>query len=209
MSCVTLLQLLSYFSAEGRQPKNGIVLLFNNAEEDGLLGANAFGYSPLLSFCHTFVNLEGAGAGGRAMLFRTTDLQVARAYGQSPHPFGSVVAANAFERGVIKSGTDYQVFAGIFGQRGSILHSTSHGHATTQRKTTLDTRPYVAFGTCSRRPWHPQRFCLRRQAPNSTALALMEERILPRTAGLLLACGLTFSATPGPHSPLEGCLRGL
>ncbi|KAJ6441330.1 cyanamide hydratase [Purpureocillium lavendulum] len=118
MSCVTLLQLLSYFTSEGRQPRNGIVLLFNNAEEDGLLGANAFGYSPLLSFCHTFVNLEGAGAGGRAMLFRTTDVQVASAYGQSPHPFGSVVAANAFERGVIKSGTDYQVFAGIFGQRG-------------------------------------------------------------------------------------------
>ncbi|UNI17760.1 hypothetical protein JDV02_004079 [Purpureocillium takamizusanense] len=118
MSCVTLLQLLSYFTSEDRQPKNGIVLLFNNAEEDGLLGANAFGYSPLLGFCHTFVNLEGAGAGGRAMLFRTTDLQVASAYGQSPHPFGSVVAANAFERGVIKSGTDYQVFAGIFGQRG-------------------------------------------------------------------------------------------
>ncbi|PHH63193.1 hypothetical protein CDD81_6244 [Ophiocordyceps australis] len=118
MSCVSLLQLLSYFSAKGRQPKNGIVLLFNNAEEDGLLGARAFGYSPLLKFCHTFVNLEGAGAGGRAMLFRATDLQVAQAYSQSPHPFGSVVAANAFERGVIKSATDYEIFVEAFGQRG-------------------------------------------------------------------------------------------
>ncbi|ODA79062.1 hypothetical protein RJ55_04653 [Drechmeria coniospora] len=118
MSCVSLLQLLSYFTTKGRQPKNGIVLLFNNAEEDGLLGANAFGYSPLLKFCHTFVNLEGAGAGGRAMLFRTTDLETAQAYGQSPHPFGSVVAANAFQRGVIKSGTDFQVFVDVFGQRG-------------------------------------------------------------------------------------------
>ncbi|KAK1237358.1 hypothetical protein MKX08_002983 [Trichoderma sp. CBMAI-0020] len=118
MSCVSMLQLLSYFTTEGRQPKHGVVLLFNNAEEDGLLGARAFGYSPLLKFCHTFVNLEGAGAGGRAMLFRTTDLQAAEAYAKSPHPFGSVVAANAFERGVIKSGTDFEVFAPAFGQRG-------------------------------------------------------------------------------------------
>ncbi|KJZ77234.1 Putative zinc metalloprotease [Hirsutella minnesotensis 3608] len=118
VACVSMLQLLSYFTTEDRQPNNGIVLLFNNAEEDGLLGARAFAYSPLLRFCHTFVNLEGAGAGGRAMLFRTTDLEMAKAYSGSPHPFGSVVAANAFERGVIKSYTDYSVFADVYGQRG-------------------------------------------------------------------------------------------
>ncbi|KAG5926562.1 hypothetical protein E4U42_003157 [Claviceps africana] len=118
VSCVSLLQLLSHFTSNGRQPKNGIVLLFNNAEEDGLFGARAFGYSPLVQFCHTFVNLEGAGAGGRAMLFRTTDLETAQAYAGSPHPFGSVVAANAFERGIIRSRTDYSVFVDNFGQRG-------------------------------------------------------------------------------------------
>jgi hypothetical protein len=118
MACVSMLQLLSYFTSSGRQPKHGIVLLFNNAEEDGLLGARAFAYSPLLQFCHTFVNLEGAGAGGRAMLFRTTDLESAKAYSRSPYPFGSVVAANAFQKGFIKSGTDYQIFADVYGQRG-------------------------------------------------------------------------------------------
>lgn len=110
--------MLSHFTSKGFQPKSGIVLLFNNAEEDGLLGARAFGYSPLVQFCHSFVNLEGAGAGGRAMLFRTTDLETAKAYSKSPHPFGSVVAANAFEKGFIRSGTDYSVFADEFGQRG-------------------------------------------------------------------------------------------
>ncbi|KAI9155069.1 peptidase family M28 family [Paramyrothecium foliicola] len=118
MSCVSMLQMLSYFTSKGHQPKHGIVLLFNNAEEDGLLGARAFAQSPLVQFCHTFVNLEGAGAGGRAMLFRTTDLESAKAYARSPYPFGSVVAANAFQAGLIKSGTDYQIFADIFGQRG-------------------------------------------------------------------------------------------
>ncbi|RCI16084.1 hypothetical protein L249_1835 [Ophiocordyceps polyrhachis-furcata BCC 54312] len=118
VACVAMLQLLSYFTSQGRQPKYGIVFLFNNAEEDGLLGARAFGNSPLLSFCHTFVNLEGAGAGGRAMLFRTTDLETAKAYSGSPHPFGSVVAANAFESDIIRSDTDYSVFAKVYGQRG-------------------------------------------------------------------------------------------
>lgn len=118
VSCVSMLQLLSHFTTEGNQPAHGVVLLFNNVEEDGLLGARAFGYSPLLKFCHTFVNLEGAGAGGRAMLFRTTDLETAQAYGASPYPFGTVIAADAFERGIIKSGTDYEVFADSFGQRG-------------------------------------------------------------------------------------------
>ncbi|KPM37835.1 Vacuolar membrane protease [Neonectria ditissima] len=118
MGCVSMLQLLSYFTSKDHQPRNGIVLLFNNAEEDGLLGAQAFGYSPLLPFVHTFVNLEGAGAGGRALLFRTTDLQAAKAYGGSPHPFGTVVAANAFEAGVVKSATDFQIWDKSFGQRG-------------------------------------------------------------------------------------------
>ena len=118
MAVVSSLQLLKYFTSAGRQPRNGIVLLFNNAEEAGLLGARAFGHSPLLEFCHTFVNLEGAAAGGRAMLFRTTDLEIAQAYSQSPHPFGSVVAANAFEQGLLKSATDFEIFAGIYGQRG-------------------------------------------------------------------------------------------
>lgn len=113
-----MLQLLSYFTTEDHQPKNGIVLLFNNGEEDGLFGAWAFGHSPIWQFAHTFVNLEGAGAGGRAMLFRATDMEAAASYGGSPHPFGSVVAADAFERGAIKSGTDYSVFYDIFGQRG-------------------------------------------------------------------------------------------
>ncbi|KHN97273.1 Peptidase family M28 family [Metarhizium album ARSEF 1941] len=118
VGCISLLQLLSHFTSKGYQPKNGIVLLFNNAEEDGLLGAMAFGYSPLVQFCHTLVNLEGAGAGGRAMLFRATDLETAEAYSKSPHPFGSVVASNAFERRVIKSDTDYSVFVNNYGQRG-------------------------------------------------------------------------------------------
>ncbi|KAI0007371.1 peptidase family M28 family [Xylariaceae sp. FL0662B] len=118
MGCVTLLSLIDYFSRPGNQPRRGIVALLNNNEEDGLWGAQVFGNSPLLPFCHTFLNLEGAGAGGRANLFRTSDVEVTNAYRGTENPFGSVIASDAFGLGAIRSNTDYIVFNGIFGLRG-------------------------------------------------------------------------------------------
>lgn len=118
MGVITVLQLIKYFSTSGHQPKHGIVALLNNGEEDFLYGARAFGNSPLMPFVHTFLNLEGAGAGGRAILFRGTDQQVMSSYAKSPHPFSSVIASDAFGMGFIKSQTDYVVFNGVYGQRG-------------------------------------------------------------------------------------------
>ena len=110
MGVVTTLQLIKYFTTPGNTPKKGVVALFNNGEEDGLYGAKAFVSHPMASFVHTFLNLEGAGAGGRATLFRSTDTEITRAYGKSPHPFGSVVSADGFAAGFVRSETDFIVF---------------------------------------------------------------------------------------------------
>lgn len=118
MGVVTVMQLIKHFSSQGRQPKRGIIALLNNGEEDFLNGAWAFAKHPIAKFAHTFLNLEGAGAGGRATLFRSTDAEVTRAYQNSKYPFGSVVSGDAFKRGIIRSGTDYQVFADVLGMRG-------------------------------------------------------------------------------------------
>ncbi|OIW29450.1 hypothetical protein CONLIGDRAFT_631525 [Coniochaeta ligniaria NRRL 30616] len=118
MGVVSVLQVIKYFTTSGHQPKRGIVALLNNGEEDFLYGARAFGKSPLLNFVHTFLNVEGAGAGGRAMLFRSSDQQVTAAYAKTEHPFGTVIGSDAFGLGVIASQTDYVVLNGIFGQRG-------------------------------------------------------------------------------------------
>lgn len=115
---VSVLQLIKYFSANGQQPKKGIVALLNNGEEDYLNGALAFGVHPISEFPHTFLNLEGAGAGGRATLFRSTDTEVTRYYQSSKYPFGTVVSADAFKRGIIRSETDYSVFTKEYGMRG-------------------------------------------------------------------------------------------
>ena len=115
---VTVLQLISYFTAEGNKPKRGVVALLNNGEENGLYGAHNYLRHPLSQFTHTFLNLEGAGAGGRATLFRSTDAEVTKFYARSPYPFGSVVSGDGFKRGFIRSGTDYSVFNGDNGMRG-------------------------------------------------------------------------------------------
>ncbi|QSS64677.1 peptidase family M28 family [Histoplasma capsulatum] len=128
---VSLLQLLRYFTTPGNNPRKGLVLLFNNGEEDYLNGAHVFSQHPLSNFTHTFLNLEGAGAGGRAALFRTTDTEVTRFYGNTKHSFGSVLAADGFKLGLLRSQTDYPPEAD-----------------TTQAKMTHDTQILIPCGTC-------------------------------------------------------------
>jgi hypothetical protein len=110
MGVITTLQLIKYFTTPGNTPKKGVVALLNNGEEDGLYGAKAFLSHPMASFVHTFLNLEGAGAGGRATLFRSTDTEVTRAYGKAQHPYGTVMSADGFSLGFVRSETDYIVF---------------------------------------------------------------------------------------------------
>ena len=115
---VTVLQLIKYYTTPGNTPKRGLVALLNNGEEDFLNGAAVFSQHPMSRFAHTFLNLEGAGAGGRAMLFRSTDTEVTRAYEGSPHPFGTVIVGDGFARGLVRSQTDYVILNGILGLRG-------------------------------------------------------------------------------------------
>ncbi|KAF2717463.1 peptidase M28 [Polychaeton citri CBS 116435] len=118
MGVVTILQLISHFTSEGKQPRHGIVALLNNGEEEGLNGAYAYLRHPIAQIPRTFLNLEGAGAGGRAMLFRSTDAEVTKFYARSRYPFGSVLSGDGFKRGLIQSGTDYSVFNIAGGLRG-------------------------------------------------------------------------------------------
>ncbi|CBF74498.1 M28 family metallopeptidase [Aspergillus nidulans FGSC A4] len=115
---VTCLQLVKYFTTPKNAPRKGLVVLFNNGEEDFLNGARVYSQHPLSRFPHTFLNLEGAGAGGRAVLFRSSDAEVAASYMRSKHPFGSVLGSDGFKAGLIRSQTDYVVFEGDMGLRG-------------------------------------------------------------------------------------------
>ncbi|KAG0220198.1 hypothetical protein BGX33_005558 [Mortierella sp. NVP41] len=91
--------------------KHNVIFNINNGEEVGLYGAASFMKHPWAKDIKAFVNLEGAGAGGRALLFRASNRALAQAYskvGNSPH--ANVFGNDVFNLGLIKSGTDYTVY---------------------------------------------------------------------------------------------------
>ncbi|KAF2139720.1 uncharacterized protein K452DRAFT_232243 [Aplosporella prunicola CBS 121167] len=148
---ITILQLISHFTTPGHRPRRGIVALLNNGEEDWLNGAKAFTQHPLSGFPHTFLNLEGAGAGGRATLFRSTDTEVTRFYKKSNHPFGTAISADGFKRGVIRSGTDYSVFTEDLALRGldvAFMEPRAQYHTVEDgaRDTSLDSLWHMLSG---------------------------------------------------------------
>ncbi|KDQ61200.1 hypothetical protein JAAARDRAFT_32197 [Jaapia argillacea MUCL 33604] len=111
MGVVTLLQMVEYLSSrEGRGTKTAIFNI-NNGEEDGLHGAHLFLEHPWSKICTSFFNLEGAAAGGRPLLFRTTSYSPTLSYtSHVPHPHTNVLSSDAYKRGVVRSYTDYQVY---------------------------------------------------------------------------------------------------
>lgn len=139
---VTCLQLVKYFTSPGNTPRKGLVVLLNNGEEDFLNGAFVYSQHPMSKFTRTFLNLEGAGAGGRATLFRTSNTEVTRSYMKAEHPFGSVLSANGFETGLIRSQTDYVVFEklGLKGLDVAFMEPRSRYHTDQDdtRHTSMD-----------------------------------------------------------------------
>ncbi|THH09454.1 hypothetical protein EW145_g2012 [Phellinidium pouzarii] len=128
MGVATLLALVECFAKN--RPKRTVVFNINNGEEDGLYGAHAFLEHPWSKLTKDFINLEGAGAGGRPLLLRATSTRIARAWRQVPHPHGLVISADAFARGAIRSSTDYSVYtaAGLGGLDFSFYRQRSKYH---------------------------------------------------------------------------------
>ncbi|KAG0345472.1 hypothetical protein BG004_003686 [Podila humilis] len=91
--------------------KHNVIFNINNGEEIGLFGSSAFMKHPWGQDVKAFVNLEGAGAGGRALLFRSSNKALAAHYskiGNSPH--ANVFGNDVFRLGLIKSSTDFTVY---------------------------------------------------------------------------------------------------
>lgn len=138
----TVLQLVSHYTSKGNQPKRGIIALLNNGEEDGLYGAQVYTKHVTAKFPRIFLNLEGAGAGGRAMLFRSSDAEVTRFYGHSQNSFGTVISGDGFKRGLVRSGTDYSVFEDELGLRGlDVAFMAPRARYHTNQDDARDTSP--------------------------------------------------------------------
>lgn len=107
----SMLSILRYYADESTpQPLRSIVFNFNNNEEFGLLGAESFFYHPWSNNVSVFLNLEGTGAGGRAILFRASDYGVAKHFKAATSPHANSIFQQGFSDGLVRSETDYKVY---------------------------------------------------------------------------------------------------
>ncbi|KAJ3066482.1 hypothetical protein HDU98_010190 [Podochytrium sp. JEL0797] len=114
-----MLQIARIMSMASVTPRNSLLLFFNNGEEMGLQGSSfllqSAKYASYISNTKVFVNLEGGGAGGKPILFRTTTAALAQAWANLPYPHMNSFGGDIL--GALGSFTDYQNYyaAGIPG----------------------------------------------------------------------------------------------
>ncbi|CCH44183.1 putative zinc metalloprotease [Wickerhamomyces ciferrii] len=106
----SLLGILEYYATSKQQPLRTIIFNINNNEEFGLYGAQAFFDHPWSQNASYFVNLEGTGTGERAILFRSTDYEIASHYKTARSPFGTSIFQQGFASRLVHSETDYKVY---------------------------------------------------------------------------------------------------
>ncbi|KAH8981758.1 hypothetical protein EDB86DRAFT_416246 [Lactarius hatsudake] len=123
MSVVALLQLVNVLSKN--RPRRTAVFNINNGEEDGLHGAHTFLRHPWSDLTSTFLNIEGAGSGGRPFLFRTTSYEVLKAFRSAPHIHADAISQDAWDQHIIRSDTDYSVYSAPRTWGGSSLTETN------------------------------------------------------------------------------------
>ncbi|KAI0645003.1 hypothetical protein C8Q79DRAFT_1001599 [Trametes meyenii] len=113
MGVATLLEMAEYLSAPERRPRRTAVFFFNNGEEDQLNGAHAYFEHPWSNLTSVFINLEGAASGGRPLVFRSTSYGPAHSVksGSVKNPHANVLTSEAFSLGMIRSATDYEIYA--------------------------------------------------------------------------------------------------
>lgn len=121
-SCVAvMLELARGISQWAHGFKNGVIFLFNTGEEEGLNGAHSFiTQHPWRNTINFFVDLEAMGIGGKSGLFQTgTEHWAIETFARvAKYPSGQIVAQDLFLAGIIKSGTDFQVYKEVGGLSG-------------------------------------------------------------------------------------------
>ncbi len=127
---------------EGPPPPNPVVLLIDDGEEPGLLGAEAFvAGDPLAREVGAVVNLEARGTGGESLMFETSDENawLVDAYARSVRrPASLSVTYEAYKR--LPNDTDLTVFkrAGMAGMNFAFIDEVSHYHTPLDDLARLD-----------------------------------------------------------------------
>lgn len=111
MGVASILGLLEYFADKStKRPLRTVIFNLNNNEEFGLYGAAAFLHHPWFQQIQYFLNLEGTGAGGKAVLFRGTDYGIVKHFSNVRYPYATSLFQQGFNNKLIHSETDYAVY---------------------------------------------------------------------------------------------------
>ncbi|MHB8797240.1 MAG: M28 family peptidase [Thermoanaerobaculia bacterium] len=111
--------------------RNPVLLLFDDGEEDGLLGAELFARSPRARSVAAVVNLEARGTSGPSLLFETSGENawlVRRAVARLPRPVTSSLFAFVYDR--LPNDTDLTVYKreGLAGLNLAFIGSAARYH---------------------------------------------------------------------------------
>ena len=145
--------------AAGPRLAHTILVVINDGEEQGLLGAHGFVQHPWFRDVRAFVNLEGAGPHGKAILFQAGvgGGWLVSAYARSvPYPYGTVLAQDIFQSGAIPSDTDFRIYRDDGGLVGLDIALYRGGWA---------------YHTQRDRPWNVSRGTVQHMGENAIALA--------------------------------------
>lgn len=95
--------------ASGPKLERTVILCLNGDEED-LLGSAAFLHDDWFGAVRSFVNLEGV-PGGKTIILQASTSELLDVYRRAaPRPYGTVVAQDLFETGVLPADSDYHVY---------------------------------------------------------------------------------------------------
>lgn len=115
----------------GPPPRNPVILLLNDGEELGLVGAQAFVDSPLVREVKVVVNVEARGSSGPSLMFESigdNGWLIPHFAAGAPHPITSSVFVTIYE--LLPNNTDLTVFkgSGVHGLNFAYVENPLHYH---------------------------------------------------------------------------------
>lgn len=141
VNCAVMVETLRILtkSPDLRRP---IIFLFNGGEEIILQASHGFvTQHPWSQNAKYVINLDSCGAGGREILFQTTQLNsyLVDLYARAvPHPYGQVMGEELFQLGIIPSDTDFRIFRDFGNMSGLDLAHYKNGYVYHTKYDNLD-----------------------------------------------------------------------